>query len=111
MNRSVSEADDTLISKSNFSEGENFRELVFQDEFIEDLDFWISTNSKTARKIIKLAKEIKKHPFSGTGRPEKLKHEEDNIWSRHINEKDRLVYMITDNQIHLLQARFHYDDH
>jgi len=51
-------------------------EVVFTDTAQEDLTYWKkSGNATIQKKITKLIKEISRHPFSGTGKPEPLKHE------------------------------------
>ena len=47
-------------------------------------------------------------PFDGIGKPEPLKYLGGNVWSRRINEADRLVYEVGDDRIEFLQARYHY---
>ena len=47
--------------------------------------------------------------FGGIGKPEHLKHFGGNVWSRRINEADRLVYEVFADRIEFLQARYHYD--
>ena len=47
-------------------------------------------------------------PFAGVGKPEPLKHLGGSVWSRRINEADRLVYEVFDDRIEFLQARYHY---
>jgi len=44
-----------------------------------------------------LISELKLHPYSGTGKPEALKHDLQGYWSRRINQKDRLVYRVEEN--------------
>ncbi|MBI4421210.1 MAG: type II toxin-antitoxin system YoeB family toxin [Gemmatimonadetes bacterium] len=41
------------------------------------------------------------------GKPEPLKQLGGNVWSRRINEVDRLVYVF-DDRVEFLQARYHY---
>lgn len=48
---------------------------------------------------------------SGTGKPERLKHLDGEVWSRRITEKDRLVYNIGSDTITIVACRFHYDDY
>ena len=45
----------------------------------------------------------------GIGHPEQLK-DRVNTWSRHVNEKDRLVYEIRGDEILIKQCRGHYGD-
>lgn len=47
-------------------------------------------------------------PFGGIGKPEPLKHEFAGCWSKRIDEKNRLVYQVTDEKIVVLSCRFHY---
>jgi len=49
-------------------------------------------------------------PFQGTGKPEPLRNHPEAAWSRRINDKDRLVYIIHNDRIVVLQCRGHYDD-
>lgn len=37
-----------------------------------------------------------------------LKYFGGNVWSRRINEADRLVYEVFDDRVEFLQARYHY---
>lgn len=47
-------------------------------------------------------------PATGLGKPEHLKHLGGNVWSRRINDADRLVYQVFDDRIEFLMARYHY---
>lgn len=51
---------------------------------------------------------VLREPYSGIGKPEHLKHLGGNVWSRRINEADRLVYEVFGDRIEFLQARYHY---
>ncbi|MEH2058238.1 MAG: Txe/YoeB family addiction module toxin [Nostoc sp.] len=86
------------------------RDLVFDSQFLEDLTYWVETNKKIATRLLSLVEEIRRNPFIGTGKPEKLKYQDANLWSRRLTEADRIVYMVSDNRIDFLQARYHYND-
>lgn len=91
------------------------RDLVFDPQFLEDLTYWVETNRKTALRLLSLVDEIGRTPFEGSGKPERLKYQDANVWSRRLTEKDRIVYLIivyliTDNRIEFLQGRYHYSD-
>ena len=47
-------------------------------------------------------------PHAGIGKPEHLKHLGGSVWSRRINEADRLVYEVFPDRVEFLQARYHY---
>ena len=74
----------------------------------EDYLYWQKNDKKILRKINELIKEIIRKLFSGTGKPEPLKHALEGYWSRRINQEHRLVYKVTNNGIHMIQCRYHY---
>jgi toxin YoeB len=84
------------------------REMVFQNEFLEDLRFWVETERNTALKILELIEAIQRDPFSGIGKPEPLKYLAPGTWSRRITQEHRLVYLVRDDRVDFLQARYHY---
>ena len=70
---------------------------------------WQSTDRKMTGKINALLKDISRHPFTGLGKPEMLKHDLAGFWSRRIDQEHRLVYSVTDEEITVYGCRFHYD--
>ena len=78
---------------------------------LEDLEAWPTTSPEVLSKIIRLIAETTRSPRTGTGKPERLKHLDGEVWSRRISEKDRLVYDIQPDVITIIACRFHYDDH
>ena len=87
---------------------ERKREAVFQIEFLEDLKYWVKTDRKTALRVFALVESIMRDPFKGIGKPEPLKYLAPGVWSRRLTAVDRIVYLVGDNQIDFLQARYHY---
>lgn len=84
------------------------RVSVFQDEFREDLQFWVQTDRHTALRLLKLVEAVTRDPFQGIGKPEPIKHLGSNIWSRRITQEHRLVYLVRDDRIDFLMGRYHY---
>jgi toxin YoeB len=81
---------------------------VFQSEFREDLRFWIETNRKVALKVFDLIEAVMRDPFEGIGKPEPLKYLVANVWSRRVTQEHRVVYLVSQDRIDFLQARYHY---
>jgi len=81
---------------------------VVQPECLEDLRYWVDTNRKTALRLLDLLEAVLREPYTGLGKPEHLQQLGGNVWSRRINEADRLVYEVLDDRIEFLQARYHY---
>jgi len=86
----------------------NQREAVFQQEFREDLRYWVETDRKIALRALDLVEAIMRDPFSGIGKPEPLKYLLAGTWSRRLTQEHRIVYLVRDNRIDFLQARYHY---
>ncbi len=84
------------------------REAVFQPEVIEDLRYWVETDRKLALRVFKLIEAILRDPFDGIGKPEPLKYLAPGTWSRRLTREHRLVYLVRDERIDFLQARYHY---
>lgn len=88
--------------------GSKARDAVFQPEFLEDLKYWVQTDRKTALRVISLVEAILRDPFNGIGKPEPLKYLATGTWSRRLTREHRVVYLVRDDRIDFLQARYHY---
>lgn len=84
------------------------RVSVFQSEFREDLRYWVETDRKIALRTFALIEAIMRDPFSGIGKPEPLKYLSTGTWSRRLTQEHRIVYLVRDERIDFLQARYHY---
>ena len=84
------------------------RLAVFQPEFIEDLRFWVETDRKLALRALGMIEAILRDPFEGIGKPEPLKYLTPGAWSRRLTQEHRIVYIVRDDRIDFLQARYHY---
>ena len=84
------------------------REAVFQPEFREDIRYWVETDRKIAMRAFDLIEAVMRDPFTGIGKPEPLKYLSPGVWSRRLTQEHRLVYLIRDDRIDFLQARYHY---
>ncbi|HET9894947.1 MAG TPA: Txe/YoeB family addiction module toxin [Streptosporangiaceae bacterium] len=58
--------------------------------------------------INKLIDDITRDPFTGIGKPEPLKYHLPGAWSRRIDDKRRLVYIVTEAEIIILAACYCY---
>ena len=84
------------------------RDLVFTSGGWDDYSYWSTQDKKTLTKINKLIKDTLREPFAGIGKPEALKENYTGSWSRRIDEKNRFVYSVTENEIRVESCRFHY---
>jgi len=84
------------------------RDAVFDREFLRDLQYWTKTDRRNALRVLEIVLDVLRDPFSGLGKPEPLKHLRPDTWSRRLSLEHRVVYMIMDDRIVFLQARYHY---
>ena len=68
--------------------------LEFEPQAFADLQYWVSTNAKMAKKVMKLIEDTKRTPFGGIGKPEPLRGELSGWWSKRIDQEHRLIYRV-----------------
>ena len=83
---------------------------AFTDIGWEDYLYWQTEDRKTLRKINTLLKDIERNGNEGIGKPEPLTGDLSGLWSRRINQKDRLIYALEMDQIIIIACQYHYDD-
>lgn len=84
------------------------RVAAFHPEFIEDLRHWVATDRKVALRAFDLIEAALRDPFAGIGKPEPLKYLLAGAWSRRLTQEHRIVYLVSEERIDFLQARYHY---
>ncbi len=84
------------------------RVAAFHARVREDLAYWIETNPRIALRAMKLVEAVMRDPFQGPGKPEPLKFLGPDVWSRRLTEEHRLVYVVAEDRIDFIQARYHY---
>jgi toxin YoeB len=82
--------------------------LEFDISALDDLAWWVEQDRSKALRIIRLIRDIQKEPFTGTGKPEPLKHELKGCWSRRIDQEHRLIYVVLQDKIRVIGCRYHY---
>jgi toxin YoeB len=82
--------------------------VAFTSKGWEDYLWWQSTDRQTLKRINRLVEAVVRDPFEGIGKPEPLKHMLTGAWSRRIADEHRLVYVVRDDEVVILQARYHY---
>jgi toxin YoeB len=86
-------------------------EITFLEKAKKDIDELKRTgNTRLLRKVNILIEELKRHPYTGTGKPEKLKNDLAGYWSRRISQEHRLVYSVTENiaTVIIVSVKGHY---
>ena len=82
--------------------------IIFTERAWEEYLYWQETDKKTLKRINSLLRDIVRYGSEGIGKPEHLKHQEG--WSRRIDNVHRLVYLLKDDLIEIVQCKGHYED-
>lgn len=84
---------------------------IFSSKALNEYIEWQTADRKILKKINQLMKDILRNGHNGIGSPEPLKGGLSGFWSREIDNKNRLIYNITDNgDVEIIQCKGHYDD-
>lgn len=84
------------------------RNVKFTDEAWNSYIYWQTQDRKTLKRINDLIKDAQRDPFTGIGKPEPLKHSLSGLWSRRIDETNRIVYEATEEELIVISCRYHY---
>lgn len=87
-------------------------DIIYSPKAKEDIARLRRDEPAAHKKVIQLLNELIDHPTTGTGKPEPLKGDPKNRWSRRITRKHRLIYRIFETEVYIdvLSAYGHYED-
>jgi len=74
----------------------------------QDILYFKRYDKRILERIKQLLIDIEKDPYQGIGKPEPLKYELQQCWSRRITREHRMAYRVHRNTIEILQCRYHY---
>ena len=83
--------------------------ISFTNKAWEEYCYWQTQDKKTLKRINLLLQDIHRNNFTGIGKPEPLKNDLTGYWSRRIDDTNRLVYRINNEQIEIIQCKGHYE--
>lgn len=73
----------------------------------DDYTSWANERA-IPKRINRMSEEAARDPATGIGKPERLSHNLSGYWSRRITDEHRLVYQLRDEELIVVQARYHY---
>ena len=83
---------------------------IWSDDAWEDYLYWQSQDKKTLKKINRLLQDIDRNGYNSIGKPEALTGDLFGFWSVRIDEKNRIVFRIRNNELEIWQCGSHYRD-
>ena len=84
--------------------------ISFSEEGWEDYLYWQTQDKRTLKRINQLLRDILRNGYDGIGKPEHLKGDLSGLWSRRIDESNRIVYRVKEDVIEIVQCGSHYRD-
>jgi toxin YoeB len=82
--------------------------LVFTENAWDDYLYWQQHDARKLARINELLRDITREPYKGIGKPEPLRGNLSGWWSRRIDTEHRVVYRVEQEQVIVLQCRYHY---
>lgn len=83
---------------------------VWHDKAWEEYLYWQTQDRKTLKKINRLLTDIDRNGYNCAGKLEPLKENLSGYWSVRIDEKNRIVFRISGDELEIWQCGNHYDD-
>ncbi len=81
----------------------------FEKAWSEYID-WQSLDKKTLKRINAILKDISRNAFEGIGKPEPLKNNLSGLWSRRIDDYNRIIYFVENDTVIIVGCKGHYND-
>jgi toxin YoeB len=81
--------------------------ISFTRDGWEDYCSW-GNERAILKRTNRMIEEAVREPGTGIGKPERLSQNLSGYWSRRISEEHRLVYRLKDDELIIVQARYHY---
>jgi toxin YoeB len=82
--------------------------LTFENSAVVEDFFALAEDKQLFKSLKKLLRDIDRNPFTGIGKPERLKGRPGQ-WSRRIDKYHRIVYKIENGEIRILECGGHYE--
>ena len=82
--------------------------VVFSSRAWEDYLWWQAQDRRMPRRINTLIADIDRNGNEGIGKPELLKYLQ-GYWSRRLNDEHRLVYKLSEDEVHIAACRYQYE--
>lgn len=83
--------------------------ILWTLEAWNDYQYGQKQDCKTLKRINLLIRDAVRNPFSGIGKPEPLRENLSGFWSRRIDETNRLVYTVENDDLMIVACRYHYN--
>lgn len=84
--------------------------VLWEERAWQDCCYWQQQDKKTLKRINLLIKDIDRNSYEGIGKPEPLKDNLSEFWSRRIDDVNRIVYTIDNDCVKIISCKGHYNN-
>jgi toxin YoeB len=84
--------------------------LIWDEDAWDDYLYWQNQDKKTLKRINKLITDSQRNGYTGIGKPEMLDENLSGFCSKRIDDKNRLVYRVSESGLEIAQCGSHYRD-
>ena len=84
--------------------------ILWEDRAWDEYLYWQNQDKKTFKRFNAVIKDIQRNVFEGLGKPEPLKGNLSGLWSRRIDETNRIVYYEEKGIIYVVSCKGHYNE-
>jgi toxin YoeB len=86
-------------------------EFSFSHLFVKQKAFLKKNDSEKSKKLNEILLSMRNDPRSGSGKPERLKYKDQEMWSRRLGKKNRIIYEIDERNtiITIISCLGHYE--
>jgi len=78
---------------------------IWDEKAWEDYLYWQFHDKQMLKRVNMLIRDVERSPFDGIGKPDPLKNGLTGLWSRRINDIDRLTYKVIGDVIVILACK------
>ena len=87
------------------------KDTTFSQRALGEIMSWAFNDRKILKRIQTLIEDIQRNGLlEGIGKPERLKYEDEERYSRRIDDKNRLVYTLRDGALFIVSCSGHYNE-
>ena len=83
---------------------------IWSDEAWADYLYWQTQDKKTLKRINKLIQDIERNGYNCIGKTEPLKGDLSGYWSVRIDDVNRIIFRIVNDELEIWQCGSHYRD-
>ena len=87
--------------------------VCFTDDGWDDYQHWVARDRDILARLNRLIEDVRRQAFTGLGKPEPLKGDLKDWWSRRITADHRLIYAVSgmgdQQRLTIVSCRYHYE--